>query len=153
MIKQSHFYLHEYFKDDEKSEVIEYINNHLIPRSKDNRLMGILETHLQSGIYDMSLKLISHVITNINVIGNSVVVFEYKILNTSCGNEAKSFIDSGVCLHIRPRVNKYPNGEIANMCLDLAVGDKGDFREEQIDSLLGNKCAIREHKIYSILGN
>jgi len=96
----SHFHLKEYFKDDEKTEVIKYINDNLVSQSKSGLVRGTLEDYAPQDYYDIPLKIISHAIKEVNIIGNSVVVVKYKILNTECGKIAQSIEESGIKIHM-----------------------------------------------------
>ena len=136
MIRKSFFNLHEYFKDDEIDSVVSYIKKTLMNKIGGNRTMGVMEDSIDGTSNDLSLKYVSHIITKLDVIG-SYVTIEYRLLNTECGKIAQNLVSDEIILHIKPRVIKLNNGKIMNIFLDLAIGDKGDYREQQIMDLLG----------------
>ncbi len=135
MIRKSYFHLHEYFTDYEIPNITEYIRSVLIPKSKNSRLLGVLE---DDGVSESVISLVdvSHVVTDIDIIG-TVVVCEFKLLETPSGEIAKGFVENDLHIYLAPRILKIRSGKILNLFLDLAIGDKGVFRQYQIDSLLG----------------
>lgn len=136
MIRKSFFNLHEYFTEDEIDFVVYYIENTLLPKINENRTMGVMEDSVDGSSTDLNLKYVSHIITKVDIKG-SYVNCEYELLNTPCGDQAKALIDEKVILLIKPRAIKLNNGRIINLFFDLAIGDKKDYREQQIQDLLG----------------
>jgi len=63
------------------------------------------------------------------------LTLKYHFLSNS-SQKLKTSVFS-LTVHIKPKLIRLQSGVIVNLRLDLAIGDKVDFRVEQIDSLLG----------------